>query len=261
MRPAPPPPSWVTSLSVLAVLASSAHAVSVLNLIGDLNAYRFGIGPNPVPSQLYADFPAYDCMVVEDFRLTASLLHISEVSALFFAQTGFQSFSAVQGYELNIYSSEELAAQHLAGDLVHRFLPSSGASVTQVVDPATGDEYGMVTLEVSAQLPAAGVYWIGIAPRAQLSAVGDFRLAPANSSGTTNTAGENNARWNNPGQGFGGPPSAPLEADFAYAVNAVPEPSLPLLSLMALATLTVQRQRGDRSLRVLPEPAIQRNGF
>ena len=66
-------------------------AAVLLNQIGDVNAYLFDSSPGPTPSQIFTDFPSYDCTVLEDFTLTATQLRITQVSVLFRAQGGFIS--------------------------------------------------------------------------------------------------------------------------------------------------------------------------
>ncbi|MCF7674162.1 MAG: PEP-CTERM sorting domain-containing protein [Akkermansiaceae bacterium] len=233
-------------LAGMVILASPLRGATVLNQIGDLSAYTFDGVPLPVPSQIYSDFSDYDCTVMEDFTVTAMSSRIAEVSVLFLAQTGFESFDRVEGYYLNIYSSPAEAAKQLIGDVLSRFLPPTASIVTKVTDPHTGNDYGVVRLAVGLDLPAAGTYWIGVAPKASISTGGDFRVAAANTTGTTNTGGADNANLANPAQGYGGETLTPLDANFAYAVVAVPEPGTWSLLFLASAAILIRKRARAR---------------
>lgn len=240
------PAALLAVLFIPCIFASPLRAATVLDQIGDLSVYTFGLGIDPVPSQIYSDFSANDCAVVEDFTVTAVLRRITEVSVFFFAQQGEESFDRVEGYHLNIYSAPAEAGRQLAGDVVSRFLPPAAVSVTKVRDPLTGNDYGVVRLAVDLELPAAGTYWIGVSPQAAVSTGGDFRVAVANTVGTTDTGGEDNAEFANPSQGYGGAALTPLSADYAYVVVVVPEPGTASLLLLSTATLLIRHRPRSR---------------
>lgn len=243
--PVLPPVSLALFAALSLPAADKLQAAVALDLIGNVDAYEFANLSIPLPSQVYPDFPANNCTVIEDFTAIGDPPRISTVQLLLFAQTGFVSFSKIDGYHINIYTSPTTAATGFQGDILSAFFPSSAASVTPVSDPASGDEYGLVSLPVELQLPAAGTFWIGISPQASYSTGGDFRLAAANSTGTTNSAGTANAIFTNPGGGFGIPGNS-IQQDHAVAIaiSVVPEPAAPALLLLAAGACCLSRKRG-----------------
>lgn len=217
----------------------------VLNQVGDTGAYNFATMPGFAPSQIFTDFPAFDCAVLEDFNARGSELKISHVSVLFRAESGYTSFEAVQGYAVNFFSDAALAAGGLTGDVASLVIVAgSGAAVTQVADGSGAHEYGLVDLEMAISLPAAGQYWIGVSPIASSTTVGQFFVQSSNES----LPAPANAMLANPGLGFGGGALAPLANHYAYSVTAVPEPGAVLLGMVALCGCVCSRRiaRGQR---------------
>ena len=148
-----------------------------MDQIGDVGDYIFNDAPGPAPSQIFTDFPEYNCTVLEDFTVSSLQLRITQVSVLFRAQGGFIGFQDVQGYYLNFFNDVNLAASGLAGDAGSTVVPvGSGASVTQVIDAEGDHEYGLVSLNVDIPLPSAGNYWVGVSPVSASSTTGQFFL-------------------------------------------------------------------------------------
>lgn len=231
------------SLTLICALCGSSEGAVVLNQIGDVDAYLFGAPPGPTPSQIFTDFPSYDCTLLEDFTVTSSELTIIRVSALFRAQGGFSSFADVQGYDLNIFSAANLAATSLAGDVASQVvLAAFGAEVTQVVDASGSDEYGLVSLEMDIALPSAGTYWLGVSPRSAVAATGQFLLMNSGATGAV-TPGNANAQLANPGEGLGAGVLSALNLDYAYSISAVPEPAVSMLWALAGCAWLCRRQR------------------
>ena len=145
-------------LACWAVLAGSSEGVNVLNQIGPVTSYVLG-GQSTI-SQIFTDTSAYDCMAIDDFTVSSSELRVTNVSALFQAYAGFAMFGNVAGYQLSFFSAPDAAGSDLLGDVGSLLVISGGgASVIQV-----NDDYGLVSLNVDFTLPAAGTYWVGVAP-------------------------------------------------------------------------------------------------
>jgi hypothetical protein len=218
------------ALACGAILPGSAAVV--LNQIGDVNAYLFDALPGPTPSQIFTDFPSYDCTVLEDFTLTGTELRITQVSVLFRAQGGFISFQDIQGYYLNFFSDPGLAATTLTGNVASfEITPGAGATVTQVIDGSGTYEYGLVSLNVDIAMPSAGNYWVGVSPKAPVSS-GQFLVMSNGATGTSVTPGNANGRLANPADGFGAGALTATNLDYAYTVIIVPEPNVSALWLI-----------------------------
>ena len=223
-------------------LFGTAGGAVVLNQIGDVSAYDFGAAPGPTLSQMFADFPDYDCTVLEDFTVSSTELRITQVSALFRAQAGFISFQNIQGYYLNFFSSPELAATSLTGDVASVVIsPGSGAAVTQIIDNAGPYEYGLVSFSVNIPLPSAGNYWVGVSPKSSVT-TDQFFLLNSGATGAL-TPGNANGKWANPGLGFGEGALVAKNLNYAYAVTAVPEPATITLWIIGSCGWLCRRQR------------------
>ncbi len=220
------------AMLVLAITASVglSDGAFVLDQIGSVYDYDPGAGPGSTPSQVFTDFPDFSCMVLEDFTVTADELQITSVSALFRAQGGFAGFQQVDGYSLSIFSDPALAATGLSGDVAN-LLVVAGSGVLELVDDSTQFEYGLVSLDVSIFLPAAGQYWFGVSPVSASSVSGQFFLQNSGASG--GIPGNQDARFANPGDGFGLGSFSTSDLDYAYSVTAVPEPVTATLALLS----------------------------
>jgi hypothetical protein len=228
-------------LSILSawLLAADCHGATILNQVGDAGTYDFGSLPNPTPSQIFTDFPDFNCMVLEDFTCTGSELEITSVEALFRADGGFAAFQEVQGFMVNVFSDSALLAGTLAGDIASlTMIAGLGVSVTQVLDGSGNHEYGLVNLDLNLSLPSPGKYWIGVSPIASSAVAGQFFMQPSNA--TIPQAA--NARFANPAQGFGGDALSVLGSHFAYSVTAVPEPAFTFPSALILCACLCSRQ-------------------
>lgn len=228
------------ALACGAILPGSAAVV--LNQIGDVNTYLFDTAPGPTPSQIFTDFPSYDCTVLEDFTLTGTELQITQVSVLFRAQGGFISFQQIQSYYLNFFSDPGLAATTLTGNVASfEITPGAGATVTQVIDGTGTYEYGLVTLNVDIAMPSAGNYWVGVSPKTAVSA-GQFLLMNNGATGAV-TPGNANGKLANPEQGFGGSSLASTNLDYAFYINGIPEPATVTLWIIGGCGWLCRRRR------------------
>jgi hypothetical protein len=227
---------------LFAVCTSICNGAFVLDQIGIVGLYDFDTGADPTPSQVYTDFPDFSSAVLEDFTVTSSQLEITNVSGLFRAQGGFDKFTLVSGYALNIFSDPTLAANSLSGDVASLFvIAGSGASVTEVEGGAIY-EFGLVSLDVSIALPQADDYWVSISPVSAFSVSGQFLLLNNGASGAV-TPGGANARLANPGEGFGLGALSIVNQDYAYSLTAVPEPTIASLAIVSSLALVSRRKR------------------
>jgi hypothetical protein len=221
-----------------------SQAAVVFNQIGDPALYDFALLPPPTPSQIFSDFPASNCTVLEDFTVTATQLRITQVSVLLRAQGGFISFQDVQGYRLNFFSDVNLAATSLVGDAGSIDIsPGAAVSVTQVIDPGGNHEYGLVVLNVDVPLPSAGNYWVGVSPIAASTVAGQFFVQTT----THGTSGSANARLANPGEGLGAGTLSTPGNHYTYSVTAVPEPATLAFWIIGSCCWLSRRQRGMAS--------------
>jgi hypothetical protein len=229
------------TLACGAALPESAAGAVVMDQIGQVNAYGYGV--SPTISQIFTDFTGYDCMGIDDFTVSGSELRITHVSALVQAGGGFAGFQNVTGYQLSIFSSPAEAAASLTGNVANLLLVAgSGASVTQI----NGGDVGLVDLVVDILLPAAGTYWVGISPVAADYLAGRFYLQYDGTQGAA-TPGNDNGRFASPDDGFGTGTMLPMTVDFAYAVTAVPEPAASLLGILGGCGWLCRRRRSSDS--------------
>ena len=217
-----------------------ATGAVVFDQIGGLSPIDSSLLPPPSPSQIFTDFPDFNCTVLEDFSVTSGELRITQVSVLFRAQEGFLKFQDIQSYYLNFFSDVELAGSGLAGDVRSVSIPAgASASVTQVTDTSGAHEFGLVVLDVDVPLPSAGNYWVGVSPVAANSVAGQFFVQTT----TTGTSGPANARLANPGLGLGAGALSIPGNHYAYAVAAVPEPGVLSLWILGAGWWLSRRQR------------------
>lgn len=237
---------WIAACFMMALALGAtlpASAAVVLNQIGDVEAYLFGASPGPTPSQIFTDFPSYDCTVLEDFTVSSAELRITEVSVLFRAQGGFTSFQDIQGYYLNFFSDPALAATTLKGDVGSFMIsPGSGVTVSRVIDGSGTHEYGLVRLDVDIPMPSAGTYWVGVSPKAAV-ATGQFLLMNNGATGSSVTALNANGKLANPEQGFGGASLTSTNLNYAYSITGVPEPAAITLWMIGGCAWLCRRRR------------------
>jgi len=226
-------------LVAMPVPCADAAANIVLDQIGDLAAFDSSLLPSPSPSQIFTDFPEFNCSVLEDFTVTGGDFRIERVSVLLKAQAGFVMFQEIEGYQVNFFTDVSLAATTLTGDASSIVVQADDARVTPVDDAGGEDGYGRVDLDIDVELPGPGSYWVGVSPIAANSVAGQFFVQAT----THGDAGEPNARLANPDGGHGvGPLSIPGH-HFAYAVQAVPEPGILSFWFLASGWWLTRRRR------------------
>lgn len=226
---------WLAS-TILGTRDSMASVV--LNPVADFSPEEL-TASSVTPSQFYTDFPDYDCTVLESFTVSSAELRLIEISAIFRAQGGFESFRNVEGYALNFFSDPGLAVFSLTGDVASLHIVSGpGVSVTEVVEADPDHDYGLIRMSVEISLASEGTYWMGLSPISSLSATGQFVLV-----GRPVAEGGSPSYFANPGEGFGLGPLSPLDTTHAYALAAVPEPSSVGLVAAGAGSLLIRRRR------------------
>lgn len=232
-------------LALMFVLcAGVGHGTLVLNQIGDVNLYNLDPGTNPSPSQIFTDFPDYSSALLEDFTVTDSQLKITNVSALFLAQAGFDKFATVGMYRFNIFSGPSAAESDLTGDVASLLvLPGIDAFVTQVHGGGLL-EFGLVSLSLNIDLPSAGTFWMSVSPVAASAVSGQFFLLNDGATGPVTPGGEN-AHLANPGDGFGLGTLSIVNLDHAYSMTVVPEPTMASLTILGGLGLMCRRKRSS----------------
>jgi hypothetical protein len=228
-------------------LPQAAHGAVALDQIGDLSLFDSSLLPLASPSQIFTDFPDFNCTVVEDFSVNTDELRIRQVSVLFQAQGGFLKFQDIQAYYLNFFSDVNLAGSSLTGDVGSFYIPAGSAvSVTQVTDAGGGGEFGLVALTVDVPLPSAGNYWVGVSPVAAYSVAGQFFVQTT----ATGTADPANARLANPGLGLGAGALSIPGNHYAYSVATIPEPGVLSIWFLGAGWWLMRRQRGVCSQKI-----------
>jgi hypothetical protein len=215
----------------------AAVSVVVMDQIGIASAYSSGSTQAPSSSQIFPDFSAYDAMALDDFEVDQPGFVVDKVSGLFLSRAGFGAFGLVSSYQVSIFSSSALAGASLQGDVANLLLlPGAGVSVVPI-----GDEgLGLVEFETNILLPAAGTYWIGIAPVAA-SSVGEFFLQNSGAQGAA-APGNGNGKFANPSLGHEQGAISGTTLDYAYRIRVVPEPSAFCLVFGGVALLGRRRR-------------------
>ena len=224
---------------LLLAVPGPVNATVVSNQVGTLLDYDFDASTAPNASQIITDFSGFDSMAVDDFTVTGPELRLTNILALFEARGGFESFGAVAGYRVSIFSDPALAGSSLLGDTAS-VLISLGPDVT--VTPADGGDHGLVNLPVDILLPTAGTYWLGVAPVASKSVAGQFYLQNSGAKGPIFSGGSDGF-FANPDEGYGVGPLTEANLDFAYVVQIVPEPAAAGLLVIGSLGLLMRRRR------------------
>jgi len=222
---------------VLFALSGAVLADVVMDQIGSDPADVTG---GYASQQFEPDYSDYDCVTMDDFEVNAGQLHIVQVEAVFSGWMGFQSFDNITGWRVEIYSSTATASSDLVGDVASVALTPAQASL---LTPYGTSSDALVTLPVSINLPAAGLYWVGVIGVMDFDTGGQIGVKESFFAGGFPM--NSNAYLANPDGGFG---SFDWEKDAAYRITterpdggAVPEPAG--LALMAISALAVRRRR------------------
>lgn len=221
-------------LMLTAVSAVSAQ-VTLLDQIGTPTNY---LGNVYASQEFEAGFAGYNISTIDNFTVPAGgALQLNTVEAIIGFWNGTASFTNIQNYRVEIYSSIQAAAANLTGNVAH-YVAATYQSIVRPWGAGTFGE-GKITLNV---LPGnivlnPGTYYIGVVPRMDFTGIGQVGV------GATNL-GDNNAWQANPGGAFGFPGNnqqiSPA-TNAGYKITAVPEPAS--LALVALGALVLVRRR------------------
>lgn len=223
-----------------------ARAASVIDQIGALAtaaSYDFSTLPEPSVSQIFPDFPDSSSAALENFTVTSSQLNVTEVGVVFRALGGFEDFSNLDGFLLNIFSDVSLAGTSLQGNVASLTINAgSNLSITEIVDTSGFHSYGLLRFTLDLDLPEPGEYWIGVSPVSNAETLGQFMLLASPVAGL----GVPDARLANPGNGFGVGTLSLTDNHHAVSVTAVPEPGAALLLLASGLPFIFLRRRNPR---------------
>jgi len=232
---------WIASTKPM------ANAATVIDQLGPLTtatSFNFSTLPDPTLSQIFSDFGDYSTVVLENFTLALPHTNITEVAVVFRAVGGFDDFSNVDGFLLNIYSDLNLAAASLSGD-VASITATLGANltITEIVDTSDPNifetyDYGLLRFTLDLNLAAAGEYWIGVSPIGN-TALGQFMLVASPVSGL----GMPDAQLANPGEGHEIGSLSQTGNHHAISVTAIPEPGSASLLMLTGLSLVFMRRR------------------
>ena len=181
----------------------------------------------------------FDIVGADDFVLSTRS-ELQQVDVVMMGWNGFNNFTNVQWYQLNVYSSPAAASNNLTGNILSKkYLPGE---VTVTTPYKTGIGYTNALIEFpmpAGTLLNAGTYWIGVIARMDFSPAGQLAVAKGTFAGfPANT----NAIQANPNQGFGfgrcwtiSPP-----ANLAYRIHGSTNLSARFLA-HGLPTITLPR--------------------
>ncbi|GMV36701.1 MAG: hypothetical protein AMXMBFR61_12090 [Fimbriimonadales bacterium] len=227
------------ALFALVTLAglSRAAPITIMDQIGPDSSYT--------PGWIYASqetvgSPLYEVVSADDFATVASGYIITKVQAVigFYNEAGPAAGpNDVYAYRLEIYSSPTAAGNSLSGDVAHYLF---GPEQLQVTPWATdfANQHLVTITGLNLVLTPNQTYWVGLIPVMPLQGLGWSGI------GASTYAGEpanGSAVQANPNGGFGNGPSWTVSANFAYRIEAVPEPSS--AALLGLGALALVRRR------------------
>ncbi len=200
-------------------LGASARAdIAILDQIGPSAAT---VGSQAYASQYFEDaYSAYNVAAADDFTATGTLLDLTTVQVVIGGYNGYNSYTGITAWQVDIYGSVSAAAGNLIGNVFSANYTPAQVTADPTFSSATET---LVTLPVNFKLPTAGTYYIAVIPTNAYGSNGQSAVFSS-----AKTTGGTNAFQVNPNGAFGftgneqtiDPPT-----DLAYRVFAVPEPS------------------------------------
>lgn len=224
-------------LCLAAAVSSFASAVVIMDHIGanpaDVSATSTGASQD-----FETSLDAYDIGVLDNFNTTAQTT-ITSVDAFMGGWNGFTSFTNIQFYRVEIFSSVAAAASSLTGDVGSATVGAGSAIVNTAY---TGEAASaLVTLPVSIVVPTAGTYFVSVMARMDFTPNGQVGIRASNYGGAF--PGGTDAMQANPGGGFGAGTSFAWPNMAAYRIegSVVPEPTT--MAGLGLALVALARRR------------------
>ncbi len=216
----------VASPAVAGLLFDQIGGPSNLPPTGPEGFYRYG-------SQVFVGEPQFDLAALDDFTLRANA-RIQTVATVIAGYGAFNSYAAIQGFELRIFASPQAAASSSSNALAVRAL----GSASNFADFGTG-KLVEFTLDQSIDL-VAGTYWMTV--QAVNSAPSNGQIGVVISD-----IGDNSSFQANPGGGFGIPGNLLARpVNFAYRLGGEVIPAPAVLSLFVAGPLVCRRRRQRR---------------
>lgn len=227
----------IAVLCLAAAVSSFASAVVIMDQIGANPADVSGTSTG-ASQQFEPDFATYDIAVIDNFDVTGPTT-ITSVDAFMGGWNGFTSFTAIEFYRVEIFSSVAAAGSSLTGDVGSQSVSSGSATVNTAY---TGEaNSALVTLPVSIVINNPGTYYLGVMGRLNFSGGGQVGIRTSNYAGAF--PGGTDAYQANPGLGFGQGSTFAYANMPAYRIegSVVPEPTT--MAGLGLALVALARRR------------------
>jgi hypothetical protein len=230
--------SQVFSIALLTLVsaATSVRAVVIMDQIGPDPSFVQS-QPAYASQQFEPSFSQFTIGALDDFVNTAATPTLDRVDAALLGFGGFVTYNNVTAWRVEIYSTPQMAALNLTGDIGSQTVAPGGVTLTT---PYTTDSVSaLVSIPVSIAV-GAGTFYVAVIP--VMNFTGDGQIGVSNGTFVGFPRGEN-AYQANPGGGFGftlqqiSPPT-----DLAYRIDAVPEPPpWAMMTMGAVVLVGVQR--------------------